>query len=122
MKGCKAFGWDYSNVHSFGSLQILFSKHCTAEGYSVWFLPYSNLNNRKNPRANWRDLIDIDFTTIKEYWNSIDERFYCDKDKRLTFASQKNGQYIYLGIFQAQEINELDKCKIFKRIDTNYFG
>lgn len=119
-KGCEAFGWDRSKLNSFGPLQLLFSKKCTDEGYSIWFLPYSNLNNRKNPKANWRDLVSNDFTTIKENWNSIDERFHGDTDKRLTFVSQKNGQYLYLGIFQAKEIDEENKCKIFRRIDTNY--
>ena len=119
-KGCEAFGWDRSKLNSFGPLQLLFSKKCTDEGYSIWFLPYSNLNNRKNPKANWRDLVSNDFATIKENWNCIDERFYGDTDKRLTFVSQKNGQYLYLGIFQAKEIDEENKCKIFRRIDTNY--
>ena len=119
-EGIRIFGWDYSKLGYFYPQKLLFDKNCSKEGYSLWFLPYSNLNNRKNPKANWRDFISNDFATIKEYWVEIDDRFYNDEDIRITFASQKNGQYLYLGVFQAKERDEDNSCKTYYKIEEDY--
>ena len=119
-EGIRVFGWDYSKLDSFCSQKLLYSKNCSKEGYSVWFLPYSNMNNYKNNAVNWIDFINSTFDTIKEVWINLDDRFYNDKDKRITFAKQKNGQYLYLGIFQATEIDDENQCKIYHKLDGNY--
>ena len=117
MEGYYNFGWKYSKLGSFCSQKILWEKDCSREGYSVWFLPYSNLNNYKNPYSNWTNFVGSDFKVIKEYWKEIDDRFYNDEDVRITFVKQKNGQYLYLGIFQAQEMDRENRCKTYYRVD-----
>jgi hypothetical protein len=120
LKGCEYFGWDYSKLGSFCSQKLLFDKNCSREGFSVWFLPYSNLNNYRNSATNWIDFISSDFEKIKEVWKEMDERFFTDDDIRITFAKQRNGQYLYLGVFQAKEFDEENRCKIYYKIDGNY--
>jgi hypothetical protein len=120
LDGCKHFGWDYSKVGSFCSQKLLYDKDCSREGYSVWVLPYLNTNNFKNPKSNWIDFVNSDFNIIKEVWKEMDERFFTDDDKRITFAKQRNGQYLYLGIFQAKEFDEENRSKTFYKIDGNY--
>ena len=117
LEGYYNFGWKYSKLGSFCSQKILWEKDCSREGYSVWFLPYSNLNNYKNPYSNWTNFVGSDFKVIKEYWKEIDDRFYNDEDVRITFVKQKNGQYLYLGIFQAQEMDRENRCKTYYRVD-----
>ena len=121
LEGCKHFSWDYSKQGSFCSQKLLYDKDCSREGYSLWFLPYFNINNYRNDKTNWIDFVDSDFDTIKEIWKEIDERFYNDYDKRITFAKQKNGEYLYLGVFQAIESDEDARCKIFQKIEGNYY-
>lgn len=119
-QGQEFFGWDDSKQGYFGAQQMLYAKNCTKEGFAVWFLTYSNLNNYTNKAANWIDFISSDFETVKEVWKNLDDRFFNDNEKRVTFAKQKNGQYLYLGIFQATEWDQENRCKTFKRIDLNY--
>ncbi len=118
--GVRCFGWNDSKKGSFGSQQKLYDVNCTKEGYSVLFLPYSNINNKKNDNANWTDFISSDFKTIKEIWKDTDKENFYDRTERITFAKQKNGQYIYIGIFQAEKIDEDAKCKYYTRINTDY--
>lgn len=118
--GCYRFYWDNSKIGSFCQQKKLYDVNCTKEGFSVWFLPYSNLTNSKNDSANWTNYISSDFTTIKEVWESVNDLFHNDKSKRVTFAKQKNGQYLYLGIFQVTEIDKKNKCRIYKQVDKNY--
>ena len=120
LKVCESFGWDYSKLGSFCSQKLLFDKNCSREGFSVWFLPYSNLNNYRNSATNWIDFISSDFEKIKEVWKEMDERFFTDDDKRITFAKQRNGQYLYLGVFQVKEFDEENRSKTFYKIDENY--
>ena len=120
-EGIKYFGWDYSKAGSFFPQKLLFDKNCTKEGYSLWFMPYSNLNNYRNKMANWIDFISSDFTVVKEIWKEVDNRVYDDKDIRVTFAKQKDGRYLYLGIFQASEYDEETRCKTYRRIETDYY-
>ena len=119
-EGCAVFGWNYSNRGYFCSQKLLHAKKSTKEGFSVWFLTYSNLNTGSNKNANWVDYISADFNTVKEVWKKIDERFYNDFDIRLTFARQKDGKYIYIGIFQADETDEENSCKTYHRIEKDY--
>lgn len=118
--GVRCFGWNDSKKGSFGSQRKLYDVNCTKEGYSVLFLPYSNINNIKNDKANWTDFISSDFKTIKEVWKDISVESFDDRTERITFAKQKNGQYIYIGIFQAEKIDEDAKCKYYTRINTDY--
>ena len=113
-------GWDYSKRVFFDSLKILYATDCTRDGYSVWFLPYSNINNFKNPYSNWTNFVSSDFKVIKEYWHKIDERFEEDTEERITFVKQKNGEYVYLGIFQVKEWDREKGCKIYYKVGSNY--
>ena len=120
LKGVEHFDWSASKVGSFCPQKLLFSKDCSPEGYSVWFLTYSNINNDSNPKANWSDYINTDFNVIKEFWKKTDDRFHDDNDIRITFARQKDGKYVYLGIFQVKEFDEENKCKTYHLIEENY--
>ena len=119
-EACNVFGWDSSKKGYFSPKKMLYEKECTKEGYAVWFLTYSNLNNYNNSAANWIDYVSSNFEVVKEVWKNLDERFFNDNEKRVTFAKQKNGQYIYLGIFQAKEWDEENKCKTFCRVAESY--
>lgn len=122
LDGVFCFGWNYAKRESFGRQQKLYDVNCTEDGYSVLFLPYSNLNDGRNEKVSWTDFISSDFKTIKEVWKDTDKENFYDRTKRITFAKQKNGQYIYIGIFQAKIIDEEAKCKYYKRIGDEYFG
>lgn len=55
-----AFRWDMDQSSQFGAQgQPLYAREATPEGYSVWCISYSNLNNKKGDNGR------TDFPTTK---------------------------------------------------------
>ena len=120
-EGCSNFSWDYSAVGYFAKMKLLYCEDVTPEGYAVWFLPHSNLNDSESNR--WKNLISYDFNYIKEVWKDIDSTFdmFFDKDTvRLAFAKQSNQKYIFLGIYVCDYVDFENYIKIYKRVGLKY--
>jgi hypothetical protein len=115
-----AFGWDAKKAISFDLQKLLFSKRCTKEGYSVWFLPYSNIHETSKIN-NWKNIVNSDFNQIREYWRELDEGFY-DKEKRVTFVKQQDGKYLFIGIFEAVVFDQDRRYKEYRQIAATYEG
>lgn len=112
--GILNLGWDSSKLTLF-SQKGFYATNCTKDGFSVWLIPYSNMNNYHNSENKCNYFINSKFDTIKEYWKPSTTPTQAT-DKRITFAKQKNGQYLYLGIFQATETPPQNNCITYQKI------
>ena len=91
---CSAFGFNRRKAGSFGRQRLLYDTDCTVEGYDVWMLPHSDLTGDTN--ENWWNFIDDGGKKIIQY-NRVKDDY--SANLRLTFVKQKNGYYVYMGIY-----------------------
>lgn len=120
-EGIKIFNWNKSKLKSFCKDEVLYDTNCTPEGYSVWFLSNSYyLDGKSSPSPC--GVISNDFSRILEWWDKKDFNLYnfFNFDNRLTFIKQKDGQYIYLGIYKVKDLDTKNGRRVFYRIGTNY--
>ena len=122
LKCCKNLDFKISKSHFFAPQQILFASNATEYGYAVWMLPNSNFTGRTS--GSWANVIDGD--KIYEFW-SIDD--VGDSSDRITFAKQKDGEYVFLGVYtleSCERINVIQEdihiyyLKIYKRESKTY--
>ena len=106
--GIKHLYFNPVKKHFFDLQQILYAQDCTKEGYSVWMLPYSTLNGKSN--GSWANFIEIENKEIIQYAFVKDPYLHEPDEKRLAFVKQKNGNYVFLGVYYLK-----------KRI-SNYFN
>lgn len=98
--GCKYLGFDKSKSNSFNILQPLYDTDCSPEGYSVLMFAHSDVNGETN--ETWINIIDKDkyyiYTEIRETPP--------ENEKRITFVKQKDGYYVFIGVYKLAECNE----------------
>lgn len=98
--GCKYLGFDKSKSDSFNILQPLYDTDCSPEGYSVLMFAHSDVNGETN--GTWINIIDKDkyyiYTEIRETQPK--------NEKRITFVKQKDGCYVFIGVYKLAECNE----------------
>ncbi len=97
LEQAKTFGWDESQAGKFGPQQRLYAQAVTPEGYSVWFLCNNNWNALKT--SMWTNVISADGNSLDEYWDKPLAGIYQAPEKRVIFAKKKNGNYVFLGVF-----------------------
>lgn len=112
---CIEFNWDPSKGSAFAQQQRLYSTDATEEGYSVWFLAHSNLND-DSEGGIWKNTIyrkkSIYYNTIEERWDEkwenskTGEGLHTDQTTRVTFVKLSNGKYTFLGVFKFDKIEE----------------
>lgn len=102
--GCVHFAFNYKKIDSFAMRKLLFDTECSPEGYSVWIIPHSDLNGETNENKSWANFIDIkngritQYTIGEDYWSNEDTT-----DKRIVFVKQKDGEYVFIGVYQRQD-------------------
>ena len=126
---CDLFGFKRHLRGSFASQKPLYAKNATQEGYSVWMLAHSSLNEsyiqfRSSGRRWYNKFIDGD--TIKEIWLNCSE-YVEDNTIRITFAKSKQGNYVFQGVYKPigagwEDLNTGRKewVRTFKRISKVY--
>ena len=97
---CGYYKFNKSKAYNFDRRQLLFSENCSPEGYAVWMLPHSNLNGETN--GIWANFADIQNNEIVQFTFGANVELSSNK-KRLTYVKQKNGEYVFLGIYKLKE-------------------
>lgn len=126
-KCCDLVGFKRAHRGKFGRQQLLYSQNATPEGYSVWMIAHSNLNENFNRNKKWFNIF-VDSETIKEIWlNPSDfHSSQSDKNPRVCFAKNNYGVYVFKGIYKAQEteyeeiMGKVELVRTFKRISSTY--
>lgn len=92
--GCYVFGFKRSKSRNFAPQRLLYAEDCTNEGYSVWMLPYSDLNGQTN--GEWANFIEKD--KIIQY--DLEGWGEASPAPRIVFAKQKNNEYVFIGVYR----------------------
>ena len=58
-KCCALFGFRSSLRGNFGPQRMLYAKNATSDGYSVWMLAHSSLNESFNKNRRWYNIPNI---------------------------------------------------------------
>ena len=98
---CRYLAFNPQKKVSFNPMQILYAESCTPDGYSVWMLPHSNLNNECN--GIWANFFDTECGILQfdlKNWH------YIIGEKRLAFMKQKDKNYVFMGIYQLTEVKK----------------
>ncbi|MBR4013534.1 MAG: hypothetical protein IKJ00_04480 [Clostridia bacterium] len=125
---CSLFGFKRSLRGNFGQQRMLYAKNATQEGYSVWMLAHSSLNESFNRNRRWYNIFvypDI----IREIWFVPSDISASQEDHsyRVCFAKNKNGEYVFQGIYEPQKIDwekapdgKTELVRTFKKISQIY--
>ncbi len=101
---CKELGFDITKSSRFDLQQGLYAHNATPEGYGVWMLPHSDLTG---DAKSWANIIEGDY--IYEVWNKVDYEDH--KDVRIAFAKQGDGEYVFMGIYELQKVENINQRK-----------
>jgi len=105
----------------FGWKKMCLALNATKEGYGVQMLPYSNWTELKHDTGFWNNYIHGSGDTIEETWDYIfNQKLFNDKVRRLIFAKNKYGNYIFLGLYKCTKIDYKNKTRIYERILEQY--
>lgn len=124
---CSLFGFKKILRGNFAQQKMLYAKNATSEGYSVWMLAHSSLNESFNKNKRWYNLFvypDI----IREIWFNPSDISASQEDYsyRVCFAKNKHGMYVFQGIYAPQKIEwedvfgKKELVRTFKRISLVY--
>lgn len=125
---CNSFGWNKRLIGEFGMMKPLYG-HGAADNSAkdVWFICHSNwysdllitvIENGKVVEKH-RNYIYSDVSHIEEYQINAQNDVYPLKD-RITFAKNKRGRYVFLGIYRSEEPNSRNPSRSFYRISDDY--
>lgn len=116
---CNSLGFHSFERGKFGRQQELFAMNATKEGYCVWFLAHSNWTATKN--GKWENEIFDSIKHIDEKWDDpMIKRFGEDAEIRVVFAKQKNGMYVFLGVYKCLFIDDDKRVKRYEIISDKY--
>ena len=124
---CSLFGFKKFLRGNFAQQKMLYAKNATSEGYSVWMLAHSSLNESFNKNKRWYNIFvypDI----IREVWFNPSDISASQEDVsyRVCFAKNKHGDYVFQGIYAPQKIEwedvfgKKELVRTFKRISLVY--
>jgi hypothetical protein len=124
---CTLFGFKRALRGNFAQQKMLYAKYATREGYSVWMLAHSSLNESFNRNRRWYNIFvypDI----IREIWFNPSDISMSQEDcsYRVCFAKNKEGLYVFQGIYEPQKIEweevmgKRELVRTFKRISKVY--
>ena len=110
-KYAEMYGWDRRQSSQFGAQgQPLYAREATPEGYSVWCISYSNLNDKKG--GQWRNRFSDDKDTndlIEELWEyRTHDRLhdFSETTTRIVFAKNRKGEYEFFGVYKCVSRSE----------------
>lgn len=99
--GCEYLGFKRNKAGIFGKQRLLYARECSLEGHSVWMIPHSDLNGETN--CQWVNFVDMLKGQIVQY--STEGNWYPGDtdDVRIVFVKQKDGEYVFIGVYQRQD-------------------
>ncbi|MBO5415366.1 MAG: hypothetical protein J6A83_01895 [Clostridia bacterium] len=126
---CSKFGFKRSLRGNFAMMKLLYAKNATPEGYSVWMIAHSSLNESylqaKSSGRKWYNKF-ISPNIIKKIWINPSE-YIEDSSIRVTFAKNKRGNYVFQGIYRPiktgwEDLNtgRVEWVRTFERISDIY--
>ncbi len=124
---CDLFGWDENQAKEFGMMKPLYARAAADNGTkTVWFIGHSNwyadiLISDQRGAQHHRNYIHSNLQCIEEYQQSSKNYLgdYPLQD-RITFAKNKQGKYVFLGVYRTKEPNSDRPDRTFYRISDNY--
>ena len=125
---CDKFGFKKTLRGNFAQQKMLYAKNATDEGYSVWMLAHSSLNESFNRKGRWYNIF-VGSDVIREIWfNPSDiSGSQDDYSYRVCFAKTRDGNYVFKGIYKPQKIDwekipdgKTELVRTFVRISSTY--
>lgn len=124
---CEEFGWDKYLANEFGMMKPLFG-HKAADGgrREVWFICHSNwygdllIYDTASGDVKHRNLISKDWSRIEEFQQEAPHTNEYPLQERITFAKNKLGQYVFLGVYRAKEPNSKSPDRVFELVSKLY--
>lgn len=114
---CKVFGFRTDKHGHFVKQQSMYADDATPEGYSVWFLPHSNLTGTKSEGKNnviAGDLVKFSWDNKKHNETKVNKG-----ERRLLFVKDR-GVYYFAGLIECVEA-DIEACtSTFKVISDTY--
>ena len=92
----------------------------TKEGYALWLLPYHNMNHKKHD--NYYNEFQNDLTKIKLIYTNENKRPSEEvvESKRLVFAKQNDGRYVFLGLFKYNKEESTQEYSVYDLFEKEY--
>lgn len=106
-------------------MQFLYTKGVTPEGYSVYMLSHSNWTVTKSTHYSNRIYGEDSIELIDEKSDSKklrDHEFINDKTLRVTFTKDKNGSYIFLGVYELIKVDVITGIRTFRKKSDIYYS
>ena len=125
---CDKFGFKKTLRGNFAQQKMLYAKNATDEGYSVWMLAHSSLNESFSRKGRWYNIF-VGSDVIREIWfNPSDiSGSQDDYSHRVCFAKTRDGNYVFKGIYKPQKIDwekipdgKTELVRTFVRISSTY--
>ena len=130
-RGCCAFGWDPAKITCFGHGTIMYAKYATPTDESVWMIAYHKwIPGPRMGDSRWYNVVGREM--IHEYWfvDKIPEDIlgglHNDFSKRVTFAKNRHGKYVFLGVFEPLPPEQMFIrgkevwVKVYRRVHQSY--
>ena len=125
---CDMFGFKKALRGNFAQQKMLYAKNATDEGYSVWMLAHSSLNESFNRKGRWYNIF-VGSDVIREIWFNPSDISWSQEDYsyRVCFAKTRDGNYVFKGIYKPQKIDwekipdgKTELVRTFVRISSTY--
>ena len=126
---CTLFRFKHSLRGNFSMMKLLYAKNATKEGYSVWMLAHSSLNESyQQAKGSGRKWYNIFLTSgaIKKIWINPSE-YVEDNSIRVCFAKTKQGNYVFKGVYKPTtatwedvKTGKIEWVRTFERISERY--
>lgn len=101
---CELFHFKSVLRGNFAPQKMLYARNATPEGYSVWMLAHTSLNEKFNDNTRWFNFVEPN-GTIREVWFDSSDANMSQKDftYRVCFIKQKSGLYEFQGIYKPEK-------------------
>lgn len=101
---CELFHFKSVLRGNFAPQKMLYARNATPEGYSVWMLAHTSLNEKFNDNTRWFNFVEPN-GTIREVWFDSSDANMSQKDfsYRVCFIKQKSGSYEFQGVYKPEK-------------------
>lgn len=124
---CEWFGWDRDLTKEFGMMKPLFAHKVADNGnLDVWMICHSNwcgdilIDDIQSGTRKHRNFIYADLSRIDEFQQNAPFDDIYPMQNRITFAKNKKGQYVFLGVYRAKEPNSKAPDREFYLVSDSY--
>lgn len=126
-KCCELFHFKSVLRGSFAPQKMLYARNATPEGYSVWMLAHTSLNEKFSDNNRWFNFVEPN-GTIREVWFDSSDANMSQKDfsYRVCFIKQRSGLYEFQGIYKPEKQaweelhGKLELVRTYVRVSDSY--